>query len=178
MEYFDVLNENGEFINKIETREECHRKGLWHRAVYGFIFNKNGDVLLQKRSNNKRLWPNLWDVTVGGHVLKGEFGRQALIREIKEELGITVKEDEIKYLVGSKSSNTKGNIINNHFNECYIIEKNIEVNNITLQEEEVSDIRWFKKKEILERINNDFDGITEKTGPWNFLKKYYEFKNI
>ena len=54
-EYFDVLNENGEFTNKIATREECHKKGLWHRAVYGFIFNKNGDVLLQKRSANKKL---------------------------------------------------------------------------------------------------------------------------
>ena len=54
-EYFDVLNENGEFTNKIATREECNKKGLCHRAVYGFIFNKNGDVLLQKRSANKKL---------------------------------------------------------------------------------------------------------------------------
>ena len=87
-EYFDVLNEYGEFTNKVATREECHEKGLWHRAVYGFIFNKKGDVLLQKRSANKKLWPNLWDITAGGHVLAGEFGETALIREIKEELGI------------------------------------------------------------------------------------------
>lgn len=49
MEYFDVLNENGKFTRKIETREKCHEEGLWHRAVYAFIFNKNGDVLLQKK---------------------------------------------------------------------------------------------------------------------------------
>ena len=73
MEEFDVLDENGEFTFKTATREECHTKGLWHRAVYAFIFNKNGDVLLQKRSELKKLWPNLWDVTVGGHVLAGEF---------------------------------------------------------------------------------------------------------
>ena len=54
-EYFDVLNECGEFTNKIVTREECHKKGLWHRAVYGFIFNKKGDVLLQKRAKTKKL---------------------------------------------------------------------------------------------------------------------------
>ena len=47
-EYFDVLNENGEFTGKTAPRKECHEKGLWHRAVYGFIFNRNGDVLLQK----------------------------------------------------------------------------------------------------------------------------------
>ena len=174
MEYFDVLNENGEFTGKIESREECHKKGLWHRAVYGFIFNKNGEVLLQKRSKNKKLWPNLWDVTVGGHVLSGEFGKQALIRETKEELGIVIKENEIQYLVGSTSSNIKGNIINNHFNECYIITKDIEISQIQLQEDEVEEVRWFPKQEILARINDNFNGITEKTGPWNFLKKYYE----
>lgn len=173
-EYFDVLNQYGEFTGEIATREECHEKGLWHRAIYGFIFNKNGDVLLQKRSKNKRLWPDLWDITAGGHVLAGEFGSQALIREIKEELGIEVAENEVKYLVGSTSINIKDNIINKHYNECYIVTKEIDISNIELQEDEVSDIKWFTKQEILDRINNNFDGITDKTGPWNFLKKYYE----
>ena len=175
-EYFDVLKENGEFTGKVATRQECHEKGLWHRAVYGFIFNNNGDVLLQKRSKYKKLWPNLWDVTAGGHVLAGEFGRQAIIREIKEELGIEVNESQVRYLVGSTSTNLQGNIINNHFNECYLITKEIDLDKIKLQEEEVSEIRWFSKQEILERINNNFDGITDKTGPWNFLKKYYELE--
>lgn len=174
MEYFDVLNEQGEFTGKVEAREICHEKGLWHRAIYGFIFNKNGDVLLQKRSVSKKLWPNLWDITAGGHVLAGEFGIQALIREMKEELGIDVDKNEIMYLVGSTSTNIQGNIINNHFNECYIVTKDIEISQIKLQEEEVSDIRWFSKQEILEKINNNYDGITDKTGPWNFLKRYYE----
>lgn len=39
-EYFDVLNENGEFTGKIATREECHEKKLWHRAVNAFIIDK------------------------------------------------------------------------------------------------------------------------------------------
>ena len=173
-EYFDVLNENGEFTNKIATREECHKKGLWHRAVYGFIFNKNGDVLLQKRSANKKLWPNLWDITAGGHVLAGEFGETSLIREIKEELGIEVEKNDVRYLVGSSSTNIKRNIINNHFNECYIVTKDINIADVKLQEDEVSAVKWFTKQQILDKINNNFDEITDKTGPWNFLKKYYE----
>ena len=60
------------------------------------------------------------------------------------------------------------------------ITKDIDISQIKLQKEEVSDIKWFSKKEILDRINNNYQGITEKTGPWNFLKKYYEMleKNI
>ena len=68
-EEFDVLNEWGEFTGKTSTREECHKNGLWHRAVYAFIINDKKEILLQKRSSNKKQWPNKWDVTIGGHVL-------------------------------------------------------------------------------------------------------------
>ena len=44
-EKFDVLNEQGEFTGKIATREECHKKGLWHRAVYAFIIDDNKNIL-------------------------------------------------------------------------------------------------------------------------------------
>ncbi len=163
-EKFDVLNELGEFTGKIATREECHTKGLWHRAVYAFIIDDNENILLQKRSANKKLWPNMWDVTVGGHVDSGEFGRQALIRETKEELGIEINDDDIKYLVGSTSINNQGNIINKHYNECYLITKNIDISEIIVQQEEVSEVRYFSKGEVLERIANNYDGLTEKTG--------------
>ena len=101
VEMLDVLNERGEFTGEVATREECHKKGLWHRAVYAIIIDSDGNVLLQKRSKEKKLWPDLWDVTTGGHVNSGEFGRQALIRETKEELGIDIEDNEIKYLLGS-----------------------------------------------------------------------------
>ena len=54
-ELFDVLNENGEYTNQVETREECHNKGLWHKAVVVFILSMdNNKVLLQQRSAKKK----------------------------------------------------------------------------------------------------------------------------
>lgn len=170
-EKFDVLNEFGEFTGEVANREECHTKGLWHRAVYAFIIDQNSNILLQKRSAKKKLWPNMWDVTVGGHVDAGEFGRQSLIREVKEELGIDITDDDIKYLVGSSSINIKGDIINKHYNECYLITKDVDVSKIKLQEEEVSEVRYFSKEEVLNMIDNNYSELTEKTGPWNFLKR-------
>lgn len=174
MESFDVLNEYGEFTGKIATREECHKNGYWHRAVYAFIIDNNGNVLLQKRSANKKLWPNMWDVTVGGHVDSGEFGRQALIRETKEELGIEISDEDIKYLVGSTSINEQGDIINKHYNECYLITKNIDVSNVVIQKEEVSEVKYFSREELIKRIDNNYEDLTEKIGAWNFLKKILE----
>lgn len=174
MEIFDVLNEYGEFTGKTASREECHKNGYWHRAVYGFVIDNNGNVLLQKRSANKKLWPNLWDVTAGGHVESGEFGRQALIREFKEELGIEISDNDIKYLVGSTSINKQGNIINKHYNECYLITKEIDIEKIVLQKEEVEEVKYFSKEELIKRIDNNYEGLTDKTGPWNFLKKILE----
>ena len=176
VEYFDVLDENGEFTDRIESRDECHNKGFWHKAVALFIINSKNQVLLQKRSANKKLWPNLWDISAGGHVLAGEFGFQAIIREIKEELGTDIEKNDITFIGSSTSVNIKSDIINKHFNEYYIVNKDIDTSTLKLQEEEVSDIKWFDKEDILNRIENNHDGITDKLGCWDYLKRYYEWK--
>lgn len=174
-EFFDVLNEKGEYTGKIETREKCHKEGLWHKAVTAFIINSKGQVLLQKRSANKRLWPNTWDITAGGHVLAGEFGFQAIIRECKEELGLELNRKDITFIGSSISSNIKADIKNNHFNEYYIINKEIDEAKIKLQEEEVSEVKWVDKNEIIEKIKDNYNGITNKEGCWEYLIKYYEW---
>lgn len=174
-ERFDVLNEKGEYTGRVESREMCHKDGLWHKAVAVFAINSKGQVLLQKRSSNKKLWPNTWDITAGGHVLTGEFGFEAIIREIKEELGIDIDKENITFIGSSISSNVKGDIVNNHFNEFYIINKDIDETELELQEEEVSEVKWMDKAEIIERVKNNYDGITNKEGCWEYLVKYYEW---
>ena len=174
-ELFDVLNEKGEYTNRIETRKKCHKEGLYHKAVVVFIINSKGQVLLQRRSPNKRMWPNLWDVTAGGHVSSGEFGFQAIIRECKEELGIELNKDDITFIGSTKSTNIKGDIINNHFNEIYIANKEIDETKLKLQEDEVAEVRWVDKDEIIKRIRDNYNGITDKEGCWEYLIKYYEW---
>ena len=173
-DFFDVLNSDGTYSGEVASRKECHEKGLWHRAVIIFVINKEGKILLQKRSANKKLWPNLWDLTAGGHVLAGELGYQAIIREAKEELNIDVKKEELIFVGSFASENTTSNIINRHINEFFIIEKDVDIDDITLQEEEVQEVRWFTKEEIFEKVDNNYDGITDKKACWEFLKKYLE----
>lgn len=174
-EFFDVLNEKGEYTGKVETREKCHKEGLYHKAVAAFILNQKQQVLLQRRSPNKKMWPNMWDITAGGHVLEGEFGFQSIIREVKEELGIELDTKDMIFIGSSISNNKKGNIVNNHFNEYYVVNKEIDETKLKLQEEEVAEVKWISKNEIIEKIKDNYREITDKEGCWEYLIKYYEW---
>lgn len=178
-EYFDILNSNGEYTNKIVSRKECHELGLWHKAVVVFILSSdNKKVLLQQRSSNKKLWPNLWDVTAGGHVLTKEFGYQAIIRETKEELGIYINKEELEFIGVTISEDIEGKIINRHFNEHYVVHEDIDIQSITLQQEEVQDIKWFNIDDVILSIDNDYKDLTRKISCWQYLKKYLEINKM
>lgn len=89
-EIFIVVDKNDK-VKGYRTRYDCHRdKQLIHRAIGIMIFNKKGQILLQKRSKNKDLNPSLYTLSVSGHVNKGESYLQAAKRELKEELGIQI----------------------------------------------------------------------------------------
>ena len=70
---------------------------------------------------------------LGGHVESGEFGLQTIIRECKEELGIDVTEKEVRYLVSSTSVYEKDDFHNKHYDECYLIVKDIDISKLQLQ---------------------------------------------
>ena len=174
-EYFDVLESNGAYENKIASREECHQKGLWHKAIALIIISEdNKKVLLQQRSANKKLWPNLWDFSAGGHVLAGELGYQAAIRETKEELGIEVEKSSLEFIGATISEDIKNDIINRHFNEFYVVHKNIDIKDITLQKDEVQDIKWIDINQLINRIKNNYQDLTLKKDFWNYIIKYFE----
>ena len=94
------------------------------------------------------MWPNTWDVTAGGHVLAGEFGFQSILRECEEELGIKLNKNDITFIGAGISTNIKGNIVNNHFNEYYVANKEIDETKLKLQEEEVAEVRWIDKMRL------------------------------
>lgn len=88
-EIFDVVNERDEVIDRV-PRSEVHRRHLLHRAVHILVFNAAGQLFLQKRSATKDTHPQTWDSSTSGHVDSGEDYDTAAIRELKEEIGLTV----------------------------------------------------------------------------------------
>jgi len=86
-EEFDVVDERDEVIGT-GPRNEVHRCALLHRAVHILIFNRHGELLLQKRSAWKDSEPGKWDSSAAGHLEPGESYAAAAARETEEELGI------------------------------------------------------------------------------------------
>lgn len=86
-ELFDVVNDQDEVIGR-RPRGEVHRLGLKHRAVHVLVFNRRGELFLQKRSPNKDCFPGRWDSSASGHLAPGESYDAGAVREVAEELGI------------------------------------------------------------------------------------------
>jgi isopentenyldiphosphate isomerase len=103
-EIFPIVDEDGTVVGHA-TRGECHSGSkLLHPVVHLHVFNKAGDVYLQKRPDWKDIQPGKWDTAVGGHLDYGESPDDALRREVREELGITEFEPVFmgKYVFDSK----------------------------------------------------------------------------
>lgn len=91
-EWFPLIDETGLVVGKA-LRSECHSGSmLLHPVVHLHIFDRQGRLYLQRRSMSKEIQPGKWDTAVGGHVDYGETIEEALHREVREELGITVFE--------------------------------------------------------------------------------------
>src|SRR5579859_5510227 len=88
-EIFDVVNEHDEVIDH-RPRSEVHRRGLMHRATHVLVFNARGQVFLQKRSLSKDRQPGLWDSSASGHVDTGESYDVCAMRELREEIGLSL----------------------------------------------------------------------------------------
>ncbi len=88
-EIFPLVDEDGNVVGQA-TRSKCHDGSkLLHPVIHLHVFNSAGELFLQKRSATKDIQPGKWDSSVGGHIDIGETPRQAVLREAREEIGLT-----------------------------------------------------------------------------------------
>ena len=160
MELIQIVDENGDFTGEILDKEEAHDRNLLHNEVAVFIINDQKQVLLQKRSANKRFDPNKWALCAG-HVDAYESLEDAALREIKEEIGIDIAKNELhKY--GEKELTLKDS--NSHITYFYYVKTNKKENEFTVQVEELSEVRWFDIDMVIDMIVDKDNSIvfTEK----------------
>jgi len=86
-ELLDIVNDNDEVTGQA-MRSVVHQQGLQHRGVHVFLFNEEGDMLIQKRSADRANSPSLLDCSVSEHVKAGESYLEAAVRGLREEMGV------------------------------------------------------------------------------------------
>ena len=154
-EYFDLLDENGNKTGNIKLRSKVHQDGDWHKAVHIWILNNKGDVLLQRRCPTKDSNPNMLDISCAGHLSAGDDSLNGAIRELKEELNLDVKPNELKFIKTLKVSlRYTETFINNEFNDLYILRTDKNVEDMMYQKEEISEIFFVPYKDFKNMVKN------------------------
>lgn len=140
MEIWDYYRADRSLTGTTGVRGEPLPKGCYHLVVHVCIFNTRGEMLIQQRQKDKQGWPNLWDVSVGGSACRGENSSSAAERETREELGLTLDLSEERPFLTVH--------FDRGFDDIYLIQKDVDLQQLHLQPEEVQAVRWATLPEI------------------------------
>lgn len=158
MEKWDVLNAEGEFVGKTTLRGRCNlRPGEYHLVVHIWVISSTGKILIQRRSEDKKLMPGEWAAT-GGAAISGEDSYTAANRELYEELGIPSNKQTLKKLTRIRRRNSLLDI--------WMINTDVQLDRLRLQEDEVAEVRWVTRDEFKEMVD------TKKFH--NYGKEYFD----
>lgn len=140
-ELWDLYTDERVKTGQQHCRGEQVPQGRYHIAVHVCIFNSRNQLLIQQRQPFKQQWPNMWDLSAAGSALAGENSCQAAMRETFEELGLKLD------LTGMRPCFTWN--FSTGFDDYYIVEQDVDISKLRLQEEEVKQVRWADKEEVL-----------------------------
>lgn len=144
MEFWDVYDRDRRKTGKTMMRGDAFEEGCYHMAVHICIFNSKGEMLIQQRQPFKEGWPDLWDITVGGSATKGDSSQDAVERELFEEIGLKLDLQEVRPHLTVNFD--KG------FDDIYLVEREVDLDSLTLQPEEVQRVKWASQEEIFRMI--------------------------
>lgn len=153
-ELIDILDENGILTGEVVSRDEIHRRGLWHRAIVVAIINEDNKILLQQRSEQKEKNAGMWDISVAGHISSGQDALSAATREINEEisvlLGYRTEIKDFRYMYCfRKEEKIRENFIERQFYDFFILRTSgLDNKVLDFQREEVQAVKFVDLSEI------------------------------
>lgn len=170
-EYIDIVDNEGKPTGQTELKSVIHQKGLLHNTAHIWLYTDKNEILLAQRSKNKIICPLLWDVSVAGHIDTGETAKQGAIREIYEEIGLSLGELDLKLIGVFKCFQSYSNgITDNEFHNTFIAKLNVPLAKLTPQESEVEALKLVSFDEFQNILNT----IGENNHFIHSNKAYYE----
>jgi len=140
LELWDLYDKNRIKTDRVHKRGIPLAEGDYHIVVHVWIRNNKGEILLTKRHQDKT-HPNLWECT-GGSILVGEDSIEGALREVKEEIGISLLRSNGKLVKSERRD------IYNNFCDVWMFDQSFEISETELQQDEVSDVKWVTRSEL------------------------------
>lgn len=164
VEWLDIVDEHDRVTGR-DTRENIHKSGLYHRSTHVLLFNSRGELFVQLRSLAKDENAGLWDTSAAGHVDSGESYISCAVRELHEELGISLPLSALEHIASFAPQQRNGYEFSQVFKAC-------SDQTLVLQTEEIDDGRWVTPAELDAWIDQNahdftdvFRDIWKSTGP-------------
>jgi len=156
MAHIIFVDENDNQIG-IGSKQEAWKTGVRHRVSRIFLFNSKGEMLIQKRADNRESLPGRWDQSAAGHVDEGESYLEAANREMNEEVGVqgVVLKEVGKNKTDERDEQDK---IKNRYAMLYVASYDRPVN---FNQEEVSEVRWIKPDDLSKWMEEKPEEFTE-----------------
>ena len=162
MELLDIVDEQGIPTGKTIERTLAHEQGILHRTSHVWIMReKKGriQVLLQKRSEEKDSYPGCYDISSAGHIPAGVDFLPSAIRELEEELGLSVPQEVLVYC-GQRRFQFQQifhgkPFHDNQVSNIYLLWLDKEPEEFLLQKEEVSAVRWFDFQDCMQQVEKN-----------------------
>ena len=161
MEQVDILNRFREQTGVTKGRKELV-KGEYRISTHIWVMDSNGRILVLKRSEQEDKFPGMW-AQVGGGVVAGDTSKETVIKECLEELGLTVKEENMYYVASY--------IRTRDIVDVWLVRQNVNLEELVLQEEEVADARLVTLKEFDSMIDSGL--VVPSINPSYYLMKNY-----
>lgn len=154
-EYIDIVTQEGNPTGRKELKSVVHQNGLFHHTAHVWLYTKKGDILLSQRSASKSICPLLWDVSVAGHVDAGESITNGALREMKEEIGLTLSENDLQKIgVFESFQKYENGIVDNEFHNTFIAELKVPLSVLQPQAKEVEALKLVSLTEFEHLLSN------------------------
>ena len=159
MELLDIVDENGTPTGQTIDREEAHRLGIRHRTSHVWLARKHDgkiQVLLQKRSRNKDSYPGCYDISSAGHIPAGQGFVESALRELREELGIEAKAEEL-ICCGRRRFEFRDVFHGREFRDAqvsnvYLLWRDMEASRFRIQKSELESVMWMDLDRCFEMV--------------------------
>ena len=146
-----VLDADGKKTSFKEYRSVVHKNNLYHQEIGVIPMNDKKQVLLQRRSKNKKSYPNCWALCAG-HVVNDQTLIEAAVMEANEELGVNISKSDLKLLVSQTKNDREDNKC---YATCFLYETKFNIDQFKKQNEEVEELKWFNIDEFEKMIEEE-----------------------